>query len=134
MNLEDRKAAGRRARALRKAKGLTQQGLAKLSGLDQSSISDFETGKTVEPSATFVEALAKAVDSTASYMLRERGAAIVIEVRDPTEAELVQIYRRLGSKLQNALMTSARAMLDHVTTAPIDLQQYAKPKRTRTSA
>jgi transcriptional regulator with XRE-family HTH domain len=53
-------------RQLRKERGLTQEQLADLSGIEQETISAIEVGKTRQPRASTMNALAVALDLSPS--------------------------------------------------------------------
>ena len=58
-----------RIRALRLQKGISQEELAKLVGLKKAAINKYETGIVVNPKRPLIEAFAKALDTTPSYLM-----------------------------------------------------------------
>ncbi len=62
---------GRNVARLRKAQDLTQVDLSKRSGVSQAFISDLERGNRVDPKASILQALARALGVTVDELLRE---------------------------------------------------------------
>lgn len=89
---------GRRIKALRIAKGLTQEQLGDLVGLQKSAIAKYENGKTENMKRSVIQAMAKALGVSPSYLMGfEEDAPYYV---DPEAAELaVEIANRADLRI-----------------------------------
>jgi len=62
---------GRNVRRLRESRGMSGNALAKAAGMAQSQVWDLEAGRTQNPTAPVLQALARALGVTVDELLRE---------------------------------------------------------------
>ncbi len=117
----DLRTVGGRLRAARKRKGLTQVQLAQVSGVGQSAISELESNKTPEPTATTLAALCQALDITMEYAIAGSGSE-----RAAIESEALALLRRASPIQLSSAIGALRGMLDQNNATPADAQQTAK--------
>lgn len=70
VDIEFRKAVGRRVRELRIAQGAAQEAIAKQAGITQASLSNYETGKRELPLPTAL-ALSRVYGVSVGYLVGE---------------------------------------------------------------
>lgn len=109
---------GPRVKALRLSKRLNQQELADRCGVSQPAINKIETGKTLTVKGYVLEALARELSSTTTYILNGSSSADKME-HDMLMAEMTAIFRDLPMQDKETLLRMARGIL------PIN-----QPKRT----
>ena len=101
-----------RVTALREKKGWSQRKLAAECGVAQPTIANIERGRTHEVKGYVLEALAKALNTSTSYLLHGVEAK-----HDPKTAmylvELNAIFPKLGQEDQAGIMRAARNALPH---------------------
>lgn len=91
---------GRRVRELRKKAGLTQEALAERADLHRVTIADIERGKTREPEAATVQALANAMDASVDYILTGVGSPTASEELDgATLGQVVLLLHEMKAQL-----------------------------------
>jgi len=121
---------GARVTALRKSKRLSQRALADACEVSQPTIANIERGRTTEVKGYVLEALARELNTSTTYLLE--GA----EDEDGHEAdmrrvELVAIFQRLSEADQEALLRAARGMFHFADPKPSNMSPFpAKERRT----
>lgn len=101
---------GPRVKALRVSKRLNQQELADRCGISQPAINKIETGKTKSVKGYVLEALARELSSTTTYILKGSESADSME-HDMMMAEMSAIFRDLPLADKDALLRMARGIL-----------------------
>ena len=105
---------GERVTALRTSRRLSQRKLAELCGVSQPTIANIERGRTIEIKGYVLDALAIALNTSASYVLH--GVLSENEHEASMYAvELSAIYKRLQPADQDTLLRMARTMLQSVS-------------------
>ena len=101
---------GPRVKALRLSKRLNQQELANRCGISQPAINKIETGKTATVKGYVLEALARELSSTTTYILNGSSSADNME-HDMLIAEMTAIFRDLPMQDKETLLRMARGIL-----------------------
>jgi transcriptional regulator with XRE-family HTH domain len=101
---------GPRVRALRIGKRLNQQELADKCGVSQPAINKIETGKTKTVKGYVLEALARELSSTTTYILQGSACPDMFE-HDMMLAEMSAIFRDLPMADKETLLRMARGIL-----------------------
>lgn len=105
--------AGSRILQRRKALKMSQEVLAGLAGIDQTQISKYELGKN-EPGAEAIAAIARALDTTADWLLGLTDAAErpLRGQSDLTEDErqLVELYRQKAPEVRRKVLDVAKVL------------------------
>jgi transcriptional regulator with XRE-family HTH domain len=101
---------GPRVKALRLSKRLNQQELADRCGVSQPAINKIETGKTKTVKGYVLEALARELSSTTTYILRGSDSADTLE-HDMMMAEMSAIFKDLPLSDKETLLRMARGIL-----------------------
>ncbi len=97
-----------RLKTIRKNAGMTQEQVANTCGISQSNINTWETGRSL-PSFDGLVALANCFVCSVDYLLgRESEESIIVINEDlnysPDEKNLIDLYRKLGSKKKEAVL------------------------------
>lgn len=98
---------GARIRARRKALGLTQVDLAVGAGVKQNTLSDIETGKTVEMEGSTLAGLCRELRLTPEYLVFGHGIAEDVDLA-MIESEMVAIIRSISPEQREMLLGMAR--------------------------
>lgn len=101
---------GKRVKALRISKRLTQTELADKMGIKQPSLAAIESGKTKTLKGETLEALARELSSTTSYILRGSQSSDDHE-HSMLQAEMIAIFRDLPLSDKETLLRMARGIL-----------------------
>ena len=101
---------GTRVKALRVSKRLNQQQLADAVGVTQPAIAKIETGKTKELSGRVLEALARELASTPSYILHGAQDSDDHE-HSMISAEMATIFRVLSLSDKEVILRVARTLV-----------------------
>ena len=106
---------GERLKIIRKNAGLTQVRVAEICGMSQSNINTWERGKSL-PLPDGLMALADCFGCSVDYLLgRESEEGIVVVNEDlkytPDEKELIEMYRKLGSKKKETVLEFVKFQL-----------------------
>ena len=101
---------GPRVKALRLSKRLNQQELADRCGVSQPAINKIENGKTLTIKGYVLEALARELSSTTTYILQGASSADSME-HDMLMAEMTAIFRDLPMQDKETLLRMARGIL-----------------------
>lgn len=121
---------GQRVKLLRDTLGLTQRVLADRVGITQPSLSLIEAGETKSLAGTTLDGLCRELRTTASFLLN--GAADEQSLEDSmSEAELVQIYRRLPPAMKTALIASARGIFSEAESAQTVINPVKRKLKSR---
>jgi transcriptional regulator with XRE-family HTH domain len=98
-----------RVKALRMARRITQAELARQCEVSQPSIANIEGGRTTEIKGYLLDRMAKALNTTPSYILSGADSEDSREATMMT-AELTSIFSKLSPDDQHALLRTARGM------------------------
>ncbi len=101
---------GPRVKALRISKRLNQQELADRCGVSQPAINKIESGKTKTVKGYVLEALARELSSTTTYILKGSSSEDNLE-HDLLMAEMTAIFRDLPMHDKEMLLRMARGIL-----------------------
>lgn len=101
---------GPRVKALRISKRLNQQELANRCGISQPAINKIEKGVTATVKGYVLEALARELSSTTTYILNGSSSADNME-HDMLIAEMTAIFRDLPMQDKETLLRMARGIL-----------------------
>jgi transcriptional regulator with XRE-family HTH domain len=101
---------GPRVKALRLSKRLNQQELADRCGVSQPAINKIETGKTKTVKGYVLEALARELSSTTTYILKGSDSPDTLE-HDMMMAEMSAIFKDLPLSDKETLLRMARGIL-----------------------
>jgi transcriptional regulator with XRE-family HTH domain len=103
---------GKRIRALRFARGMSQKALAKAIGIAAPSLSQLETGVSVQPSGPVLAALCRVLHTNPDFLLQGVGQPGAHTSLDGDQTELVAIWNALPEAGQTALLATARGLRD----------------------
>ena len=117
---------GTRVKSLRVSKRLSQQELADKIGLTQPAIAKIESGKTKNMEGGTLEALARELSSTSSYILHGSVSSDDHE-HAMIAAEMAAIFRDLPLVDKEAILRMARGILPTKSAPP---PQFKSEKRT----
>ncbi len=112
---------GARIKALRMGKQLNQAELARRVGIAQPSLYNIETGKTKSIKGYVLDALAKELNTTTSYLLEGADGPQGHET-SMMLAEVQAIFRKLPEADQESLLRTARGLL--ATSTPSTLNPF----------
>ena len=100
-----------RIQEAREAHGWTQERLANELGTTQQTVQRWETG-AVDPKISKVIAISELLGVTVSYLLgtKSKYEYACVDIEDPNEAELVELYRNLTKEQQDAILALLRSM------------------------
>lgn len=96
--------------SLRESKGLSQEALGKLAGVSQMAISGIESGRTREPEATTIVAIARALRVTVEYLWSGKGHVDAAQA-EADEAEAVRLVRALNEEFAERWLEVGKALL-----------------------
>lgn len=125
---------GSRVATLRAARRISQAQLASEVGVKQPTIANIERGRTETIKGYVLEGLAKALNTTARYILEgEASEGGVGEAA--TQAELIGIWHKLPPGHQDTLLQTARGLLRAAEITPPTVSAPTKkapikPKQT----
>lgn len=100
-----------RVKALRLGLRLSQTELANRCGVTQPSIANIERGRTTEIKGFLLDALAKELNTTPTYILNGASSQHDHEL-SMMQAEITSIFAKLSPDDQAALLRTARGMLN----------------------
>lgn len=100
-----------RIQEAREAHGWTQERLANELGTTQQTVQRWETG-AVDPKISKVVAISELLGVTVSYLLgtKSKYEYAHVDMEDPNEAKLVELYRNLTGEQQDAILALLRSM------------------------
>jgi transcriptional regulator with XRE-family HTH domain len=111
MNKFDSMTIGDRIRWLIDNRGYKQTELAESMGLTQSAISNLVTNDSRKPSAPTLLKLASALQANPDWIITGQGEPYQTNtIGRKQEQELLEIFRRMDTKTQLALLAAAKAM------------------------
>lgn len=124
---------GSRVSALRAARRISQQALADEIDVSQPTIANIERGRTKEIKGYVLDALAKALNTTAHYILKgdeNQGGADEAAI----QAELVGIWTKLPQSHRETLLQTARGLLRAAEISPPTVPAPASKSRAKKPA
>lgn len=121
---------GARVATLRLARRLSQQALATEVGVSQPTIANIERGRTTEIKGYVLEALARALNTTAEYIIEGDHAQGAAD-EAATQAELIGIWKKLPQLHKDTLLQTARGLLRAAEVTPPTVAMPRKAGSTR---
>lgn len=105
---------GSRVRALRKALGLTQVQLSTAVGIKQPSLVAIEKDETKAANikAETIRKMSKALRTNPNFLLTGRDSPVEPQSLSVEEKEIIDIYRQIGPRTQEAVLSYLRSVLD----------------------
>lgn len=98
-----------RLRAARKKAGLTQERVAEILEINQSSVAQWETGRS-RPEPERIPTLAKLYDVPEEWLAEPDPDEMPILVQTKAERELLLAFRRLSPEKRETILVMVRAL------------------------
>lgn len=108
----DKLTIGDRIRYLLEVREYSQVAIAEKIGVTQAAISNLVTDSSRKPSAPTLMKLAAALQASPDWIITGEGDPFEVStVGRKTEKELLELFRKMDSSTQAALIATARAMV-----------------------